>query len=318
MTRLEGLEWKPAWISHMGCHHGCVEYLQLGISRPWIFGGTGHAFAINIHEELCPSGPTAWNTDPVDHLAANIGYLVEGVSGHVSERDFDAKQKIAWALVTGCLDTEVPCYGWELAIPEWYVINGYDEGGYYYSGPMADQGSMPLDPRALDRTEIGWLCVRCVVPCRPSTDEEVVSEALDFALDHAAGKYTHENYSAGLAAFELWASALESGRASRFGAGYNGECWRECREMAAAFLREAKERIGQQEALFDDAIEHYSAVAHALTRAVECTPFRPDENPDAEPETVQDADCGAIIRIARDAEERGLEALRRLREALQT
>lgn len=316
MNRLEGLEWKPAWISHMGCHHGCIDYLGLDISRPWIFGGTGHAFALNIHEELCPSGPTAWKSEVVDHLAANIGYLVEGVTGHASQRDFEAKQKIAWALVTGCIDTNVPCYGWELAIPEWYVITGYDDDGYYFSGPGADEARMPLRAEDLARTEIGWLSVQCVLPCRPSPDDEIVVEALGFALDNAAGKHLLEHYAAGPAALELWADSVEDGRASRFGAGYNGECWRECREMAPKFLREAKRRIGREEALFDEAIEHYSAVANALGRVVERIPFRMPETPDAESETVRDPECAAILREAKTAEERGLEALRKIRSAL--
>jgi hypothetical protein len=132
MPRLEGLGFKPAWI----------------------FGGTGHAFAINVHEQLSPSGPTAWKIGPVDRFAANVGYLVEGVMGHSTQRDFEAKQRIAWALVTGCIDSDVPCYAWEMAVPEWYVITGYDDGGYYFSGPGADQAQMPLAAdeiaRALD------------------------------------------------------------------------------------------------------------------------------------------------------------------------
>jgi len=310
---LRGLEWKPAWISHMGCHHGCADYLGLGISRAWIFGGTGHAFALNIHEVLCPSGPTAWKTDPVDHLAANIGYLVEGVSGHVSQRDFEARQRIAWALVTGCIDTEVPCYGWELAIPEWYVITGYDDDGYYYSGPGADESKMPLAASEIARTEIGWLAVKCVVRTPPVADEQILRDAIDFALDNAEGKHLHEGYASGPAAFELWAAALDSGKANRFGAGYNGECWRECRQMAVEFLREAKERIGREEGLFDEAIEHYATVADALSRACERVPFKMSED---DAETVQDAECAAAIREAKAAEEQGLEALRSLRDVV--
>ncbi len=315
MTRLDGLEWKPAWISHMGCHHGCTDYLGLDISRAWIFGGTGHAFALNIHEELCPSGPTAWMTDSVDRLAANIGYLVEGVSGHISQRDFEARQKIAWALVTGCIDTDVPCYGWDLAIPEWYVINAYDDDGYYFSGPGADEATMPLGRDEIARTEIGWLQVNCVVRTTPSPDEEILCGAIGFALDNADGKHLHENYVSGPAAFALWADSLEAGRAHRFGAGYNGECWRECRKMAAEFLREAKERIGREEALFDEAIAHYAAVADALGCVVERIPFKMPADLSAEDATVQDAECAAILREAEKAETQGLSALKQLASA---
>lgn len=316
MTRLDGLEWKPAWISHMGCHHGCTDYLGQDISRAWIFGGTGHAFVVNVHEELCPSGPTAWKTESVDRLAANVGYLVEGVMGGRSQRDFEAKQKIAWALVTGCIDQGVPCYGWELAIPEWYVITRYDDGGYYFSGPGADEARMPLAADAIARTEIGWLHVNCVVPTRPAPDEEILEDAIGFALEQAAGKHCHEGYAAGPAGFELWATALETGRAHRFGAGYNGECWRECRQMAVAFLREAKDRIGREKGLFDEVIGRYEAVEDALTRAVERLPFRMPADLDDEDERVRDEECAAIIREAKAAEERALEALRRLGEGV--
>ncbi len=315
MTLLEGLEWKPAWISHLGCHLGCIDYLGLDISRAWVFGGTGHAFAINIHEVLCPSGPTAWKTDTVDRLAGNLGYIAEGVTGHKSHRDFEAKQKIAWALVTGCIDTDVPCYGWELQAPEWYVVTGYDDDGYYYSGPGADESRMPLPWDRLADTGIGWLSMRCVLPCMPSTDEEVLSEAIDFALDHAAGEYCHENYVAGPEAFDLWADALETGSADRFGQGYNGECWRECREMAVAFLREARRRLAREEGLFDEAIEHYSAVHKALAAVVERLPFQHTSEQD-EGATVQDAEAAALIRQAGAAERNGLDALRRLSDAL--
>ena len=70
---LKGLRWKPAWISHMGCLAGCAEYLGVKLARPWLYGGTAHAFALNIHEDVCPSGPTAWDTRMIGRLAPNVG-----------------------------------------------------------------------------------------------------------------------------------------------------------------------------------------------------------------------------------------------------
>jgi len=313
MTCLDGLEWKSAWISHLGCHLGCVDYLGLNLSRAWVYGGTGHAFAINIHETLCPSGPTAWRSDIIDRLAVNLGYIAEGVTGHKSYRDFAAKQRIAWALATGCIDTAVPCYGWELHRPEWYVITGYDDVGYYYSGPGAEHGRQPLPWQELGTTEIGRLSVKCVLQCTPSPDEVAVVEALTFALDHSLGRYCFNNYVSGPQAFEVWADALESGRADRFGAGYNGECWRECREMAVEFLREARERLsGRADDLFAEAIEHYEAVHAALKAVVERIPFEAE----TEGQTVQDVEAAQLLREAGATEQRALNILRRLRDAL--
>jgi len=316
MTRLDGLREKPAWITHLGCHLGCIEYLGLEISRAWVYGGTGHAFAINIHQQLCPSGPTAWRTEIVDRLASNLGYLVDGVRAHRSQDDFSARQAIAWALVRGCTDTGVPCYGWELGMPEWYVITGYDEGGYYFSGPAADQARQPLPWQELATGEIGWLCVQCVLPCEHEPDDVIVAQALEFALDSATGKFTDPNYTAGPAAFVLWAHALDTGIADRFGTGYNAACWRECREQAVAFLEEARERLtGRADALFEEAATHYAAVAAALTAVSKRLPFElPTEG--SEGPTARDPEAAALLRDAGAAEERGLDALARLRDAL--
>ena len=52
MKKLEGLIWKPFWTTHLGCIKGCLNYLGLNVSDGWLFGATGHAFVINIHEVL--------------------------------------------------------------------------------------------------------------------------------------------------------------------------------------------------------------------------------------------------------------------------
>ncbi|MGD9494695.1 MAG: hypothetical protein AB7Y46_00165 [Armatimonadota bacterium] len=317
MNRLEGLRQRPLWITHLGSVLGCLEYLNIDLSPSWVYGGSGHAFVINVHELLCPSGPTAWDTSMLDQLGGNLGYLVDGVHSHRSHDDFPARQAIAWALVRGCIDTGVPCYAWELAAPEWYVITGYDDVGYYYDGPGAQHGTQPLPWQSLAETEIGWLSVHCVLHSEAEPDDVAVREALTFALGHARGRYSNQDYATGPRAFEVWAEALETGRADRFGAGYNGVCWLECREMAVAFLREAKRRLpGRADALFDEALEHYSAVHQALKAAVERVPFQSPAE-EVEGARVQDPQAAALIRAAGAAEARALDVVARLCEAMQ-
>jgi len=85
MKKLENLRYSPKWVTHLGCVKGCLEYLGIDVSDAWLYGATGHAFVINIHEELCPSGPTAWNYMALFELGKNIGYVVDGVLGKLSE-----------------------------------------------------------------------------------------------------------------------------------------------------------------------------------------------------------------------------------------
>jgi len=144
--QLKDLHWVPRWASHVGCIKGCLNYLDIDVSDAWLFGATGHAFVLNISPGLCPSGPTDWDTRPFLSLGHNIGYLVENVDEYCPKQNRYLRevQEQAWEFIRRALDKNLPCYGWELDIPEYFVIYGYDETGYYISGPQCDEGKGPI------------------------------------------------------------------------------------------------------------------------------------------------------------------------------
>jgi len=61
---LQNLKYENLATNLIGCLKGCADYFNLNISTSWLFGASGHAFLINIHDEICPSGPYCWNHDP--------------------------------------------------------------------------------------------------------------------------------------------------------------------------------------------------------------------------------------------------------------
>jgi len=101
---LEHLSWKPFWTTHMGCIKGCLDYLEMDVSDAWLYGTSGHAFVINIHEQLCPSGPTAWVTEKMIDLAKNVGYTFEGITGYMNDTNSAEVQKQAWDMVRKAID----------------------------------------------------------------------------------------------------------------------------------------------------------------------------------------------------------------------
>jgi len=309
--------WKPMWISHLGCIKGCIDYLGLDVSDAWLFGATGHAFIINMHEVVCPSGPTAWNTEMVLNLGRNVGYASDVVFALRSHAGFVEKQELAWENTRRALDEGLPCYGWELDIPEFYVVYGYDDVGYYYSGAQCDEGKGPKAWQELGESETGVLEMYTVRPGQAADDVTTIKEALAFALEHAKSpaRWTYPKYKAGLAGFDLWIHALEIGTADGFGMAYNSAVWAECRRFAVGFLAEAKERIGGKVApLFDGAARCYGTVAQCLTKVSEIFPFPPKG------EDVKDVERCAValghLRVAWEAEESGLDALQAIVGAL--
>jgi hypothetical protein len=314
---LANLRWKPAWVSHLGCVAGCLDYMKMNVSNAWLFGATGHAFIINIGEGVCPSGPTAWNTRRMRKLGENVGYVAAGLCASRKDADFGEKQRVFWDNLKLAVESDMPSYGWELDVPEYYVICGYDDVGYYYSGPPREGVAGPKPWEELGDTEIGILEMYSLMPGDAADDRTTVREALHFALAFAEGpaEWVWPRYKAGPAAFDAWAEALEGGAAHVLGAAYNAQVWHECRDFAVKFLEEAKGRLGEQAGFFDEAAGHYRAVASGLKKVAELFPFL-DRGEGHVKDKERCGEAAAALRAARDAERKGLAALAAIRDRL--
>lgn len=313
MKKSDSLRWKSRWVSHIGCIRGCLEYLDRPVSDAWLYGTTGHAFVLNICGDLCPSGPTDWNTSMFQKLGLNAGYILEGVSGWKGNQDLAQLQERAWKHVKNALDKDLPCYGWELDIPEFFVIYGYDTTGYYISGPGCDEGKGPIPWQNLGTSEIGVVQVSSVRLTQPPDDRKVVREALSYALEHALKpeKYTDPRCSGGLQGYDAWIRSVEKGRAAAFGLAYNTAVWSECRRFAVAFFKEAKERLnedGLNEDL-DKASDQYEIVSQNLETVRQAYPFDPELDMDPILLTERSQSAATALRRAKDAESIGLEII---------
>ncbi len=314
--KMEELRWNPMWVSHLGCVKGCLDYLGLDVTDQWLFGGTGHAFVINMHEAVCPSGPTAWNTEMIFQLGKNIGYEVDGVYAMKTDEDFKEKQKKAWEHARRSIDSDFPCFGWELEIPEYYVVYGYDDTGYHYRGPMCESGKGPKPWQQLGDTDIGCLEMHSVKPAEPADDTKIVQDALEFVLKHAESpeEWVFPKYRAGVAGSDSWIAAQETGKADGLGMAYNSEVWSECRKLGVGFLKEAKDRMpGSLSSLLAEAIGHYESVSSSLKEVAALFPFmgrRPEHIADKERRNA----AVEHLKKAREAERHGLNTLARVLE----
>jgi hypothetical protein len=319
MNGLQNLRWQPHWVSHLGCLEGCARYLGLDITPGWLYGGTGHAFIINMHEVVCPSGPTAWVTRSMLALGHNLGYVPESYFATADFDDMESARQQAWKVIRRALDNGYPCYGWELVIPEYYVIYGYDADGYYCRGPLHEDGYGPVPWQDLGRSDIGLIEMVQVREGEATVPEQVVSEAITFALQHAQSpsKWILPRYRAGLEGFDLWIEAVETGRAMRNGMAYNAAVWDECREMAVAFLQEAAQRMdGSLADPCKEAERYYRMVAVQLGEVRANYPFRGDLT--EAPIPIDETRRETIVHLqrAREAEARALDSLRNLQHIL--
>jgi hypothetical protein len=71
--------------------------------------------------------------------------------------EFRRRAKRSLDVVRNLIDADSPCYGWELEIPEFYVVLGYDDIGYYYSGAGCDSVKGPKPWQELGNTNVGLI-----------------------------------------------------------------------------------------------------------------------------------------------------------------
>lgn len=313
MKKIENLKWKPHWTSHIGCLIGCKEFLGVDVSDAAVFGATGHAFIINMHAECCLSGPTAWKTEMIFNLGKNIGLDSEMVFAEKHQPDFAGQQRKAFEFVQQNIDAGVPCYGWELKIPEYYVVNGYDDNGYYYSGPGCDHGKGFAAWEKLGNTKIGILEMYNVRAGEVKAPEAVLHEAFDAALKHAGNteNWTFPNHRSGLAGYAWWIAALEEGKAGQMRHSYNAAVWHECRTYAVQFLEEYQEKVSgnKHKSLVSEALSHYRVIADQLKIVTELHPFNHNFEEGPYPVDERLAKSVAALKLAKDAEAQALAVL---------
>ena len=274
----KGIKTEPLWTSYMQCLKAVSDYWKLGHTTAAIFGGTGHAFVLNVHPELCPSGVTCFSTEPLDRLAGNLGLSVNTTIFTQSFEDFKTLQKDTWEKAKVWLDRGLPLIGWDLKIPEYYIIYGYDEEHYLYSDIGGEARKLKWNKLGKGETTIAN--IKAVEVSDSAADlNTMLKDAFSFALEFAKGKkqWVFPGYVSGRKAYTVWIEALKTGKGNHWGGVYNAQVWSECRSYASAFLKEAKKKL--RSALLDKLIEHYDVIDWSLQRVAEI--YKPgNEYPD--------------------------------------
>lgn len=246
--------YRPAWSSLVGCLWGGLAALGHEHDEPWVAGLSGCAFLSHLPPELCDGGPRDWA--PVVALARNLGRRL----------DWLRRSQEMGARVRAELEAGRPLILRGLQRPEFYLLHGCGEAGFYFDGPAAGQSAQPQPWAALQREDLGG-AVFFGPPYR-AAPAEAVRAALRFAVERAGG---------GLAGYARWAGALrDPGLAlDPWGLAYSARLLYEARTNAAAFLPAAAGRLGPDplSAALREAAACYYRAAEALGEVVRCFPL---------------------------------------------
>lgn len=238
-VRLDNLAMPPWNATRMGVLHGLLRHFGLETSAPSVYGISGQAFLLNIHRELCPSGPYCWNHEPAEPLLRHLG-IGSTVLGFVTSRSARSEREAVERQLCDALEEGRPC---SLLNLEHQLIVGHDAKGFLLAQPWPDCADMaPARLSYGDWPEFGGECHALFTAheaLAPAERRTAVLAGLDYAIDlnRRPTRHAEDGYGIGPDGWANWLAAAEA-QATSHGQWWNAMVWSESRRMAAAFFGE--------------------------------------------------------------------------------
>jgi len=223
----------------MGVVKGVADYFDLGLTPATVFGGSGHAFIINIHKELCPSGPYCWNRSEFDRLLAKLGVGVTHLGAFSATSSAEERAAIE-RKICAALDAGTPC---ALLNLENQLITGYDAEGFDTAQPWECAKDFPPSRLSFGSwKELGehvYVNFSVFEKMLPAERKTTIVQSLEFAGDARKNptRYSMDGYGFGPDGYTNWIAAVDKSGASH-GNWWNATVWSECRAMASDYFGE--------------------------------------------------------------------------------
>ncbi|MEC0109673.1 sigma-70 family RNA polymerase sigma factor [Paenibacillus taichungensis] len=289
------------WNSAAASIHEMLGYIGSSPSLPMVMGMIGLSFRLTIlPQDIHIAGPTAYNfkevltrglrhmgyrSHAVEALASEAGLNANLVDPSMLEEKAKGKRVLnprlvrALSLIRYSIHRGIPAVVWDLNIPEFGLIYGYDDAvRTLYGTDFIKSGTIPYD-------HVGRGVNQEVFVMTAESDgmirEMNLRAALTDVLAHYRGEdpYTLPNTVSGLAAYSVWREALEYRRVEPNGHAYNLAVLWDARRYASEFFKELSVKWASTPLhsslipLCLQAEELYRNMSQRLNMLKQCFPF---------------------------------------------
>ncbi|ATF11203.1 RNA polymerase sigma factor [Brevibacillus brevis X23] len=293
----------PTWVTCAAALYGLVESTDRKMSLPMILGLSGHAFRLTIvPENIHIAGPTMFHFQRVlQQGLKNMGFESRAVTSyHLScEPSMNANQvepsllspearqkrqlsvllPEALELVHRSIDKGHPVLAWDLFMPEFGLIYGYDdEKRVFYAGDNCrNDSNIPYEN--LGRGILEELFVLAIDRAFPIDQRTMLANALQSALVHYRGEEPQDASCVnGLAAYAAWQEAYEKGTVESNGNAYTTVVNGDARRYASLFWSEIVDTwtdpvFDEVRPLMKEAASLYGAIADDFDTLSKLFPF---------------------------------------------
>jgi hypothetical protein len=288
---------------------------------------SGYAFLVNIHPELCPSGPTAFDWSVLVEGTQALGLSVEMVAAPHTTEDGPRLAQELFERVREEIDAGRCCIVWgATCAPEFAVVYGYTEDSYLVrsyrtcrDAPGCDKplgpDESPEDPVRFDKLEAPG-CITGLFLGEPVAVDlaRYERQAVTRAVQLLRGRHACfvPGYRGGSDGLDAWADALEKtlGKVNPFGNAYNAKCWHELQTLAGEFCGRLTKRSKAAKEHLKAAASAFESSAIGLAEVSKLFPFPSGSGLD---DTVK---VTAAVRLLRGCSEQNRSAANALERAI--
>jgi hypothetical protein len=167
---------------------------------PWqeytedIVATSGFAFRMWVAAELCPSATSIWSFDCQKPWVESGGLLCDYTGRFWGQDEIEEQKRLeAIELIKKSIDNNIPAVVWDVGVPEWGLITGYDDERQVFSTLAVNysEGEMPYE--ILGKREIPILSVLTITGAGDKTKAEILKDTVKLALGHLQGEEWCEN-----------------------------------------------------------------------------------------------------------------------------
>lgn len=329
----------PTWVTCAAALYGMVESTERKMSLPMILGLSGHAFRLTIvPESIHIAGPTMFHFQRVlQQGLRNMGFESRAVTSyhlacapslntsHVDpsllspeareKRQLSALLPEALELVHRSIEKGHPVLAWDLFMPEFGLIYGYDdEKNVFYAGDNCrNDSTIPYEN--LGRGILEELFVLAIDRAIPINHRTMLTNAIQSALVHYRGEEPQDlSCVNGLAAYAAWQQAYEKGTVEPNGNSYTTVVVANARRNASLFWNEIVDTWTDSEfdeirPLMKEAARLYGVIADDFATLTELFPFPAGGEPNA---AEQGKQAVALLRAIEQNEREAVSSMERM------
>jgi len=160
---------------------------------PWheyaedIIATSGFAFRMWVSADLCPSATSIWEFKKQHEWVASGGLKNEYIERLWGEEAVEEERRLAAIeQIKKSIDNGIPAISWDIGIPEWGLIIGYDDGSQKFATlAINGEGEMPYD--VLGKRELPLLSVLTITGVYDKPQNEILIDTMKLAIDHLQG-----------------------------------------------------------------------------------------------------------------------------------